>query len=73
MTLQAKLNKQALDYFPKIKNLIANANTFDANQMLSRIFQMINNTAMPVDTCTHKELTTIQDNYIKYFKFKGWA
>jgi hypothetical protein len=72
MTIQAKLDNEAISYFPAIKELIANSESFEASQMRCRILRMINDEVTPICELSDKQLSELQNNYIDVFKYNSW-
>jgi len=73
MTLQAKLNRQALDYFPKIKQLINNSADFEANQMRCNVIKQIMRLEEPIDKASPETIERYQFFMIQSFKYLGWV
>ena len=72
MSIQSQLNNEAINCLPKIKTLIENAASFEANQMSNYANNEMMNSYKSVNSMTSEELDSFQCEIIETFKFKDW-
>jgi len=72
MNLQAILNQDALNCFPKIQEHIKNANSLDANQMRCYTIQTCCNTTPCVANKSIEQIEKLQDDLISFYKEQTW-
>lgn len=72
MSIQAALNADSMKSIPKIKEIIAKAEPFEANQMEHRALQEMMNSLKPIVDMDGEELEKFQSDLIDVFKFKHW-
>ena len=72
MSIQSKLDAQAINKLPKIKTIIKNSNNFSSNQIKSATIRAIIDSDITVDTMSDKQLEQFQSALINAFKYKNW-
>lgn len=72
MSLQTQLNADVLAYLPAIKNIIKEAEAFEANQMSVVTFRECMNSNKAIDQMNAHELLNFQARLIRRFEFSGW-
>ncbi len=72
MSLQGQLNQAAIDCLPKIKEVIANAGDFEANQMEFMALRAMMNAHTPVSDMSAEQLDQFQNDMLDVFKYKNW-
>ena len=72
MSVQATLNAISMNSVPKIKEVIANAEAFEKNQMVYKTHHEMMNSSKPVVDMTSEELEIFQDELIELFHFNNW-
>ena len=72
MSLQAALNAHSMNSIPKIKEIIANADSFEANQMEQRALREMNNSPVAIVNMSSEELEQFQTDLIEVFSYYDW-
>ncbi len=72
MSIQAALNADSMNSVPKIKEAIANADPFEANQMEQQTLSAMMNSPKPIINMSDDELEQFQTNLIALFKQHNW-
>ncbi len=72
MSIQASLNADSINSVPKIKQVIANANSFEANQMEQKTLREMINSSKPVADMSSEELKQFQNDLLEVFKHYDW-
>lgn len=72
MSIQAALNADSMNSVPKIKEVIANAESFEANQMEQKALSAMMNSTKPIVDMNNEELERFQTDLIDVFKHYGW-
>lgn len=73
MGVQENLNKEAIDYLPTIKELIAKAEPFEANQMKCKAIHEMLSSSQPVASMNADELKCFQMRLVSTFKHNEWV
>jgi len=72
MSIQAALNADSMNSVPKIKEVIANADSFEANQMEQKTLRAMMNSSKPVVDMNSEELDLFQTELLDVFKHNEW-
>ena len=72
MSLQAALNADSMDSIPRIKEIIANADTFEANQMEQKALREMMNSPVAIVNMSSEELDKFQTDLIEVFAYHDW-
>ena len=72
MSIQAALNADSMNGVPKIKEVIANADSFEANQMEQRTLRAMMDSSKPVVDMSSEELEQFQTELLDVFKHYDW-
>ena len=72
MSIQSILNQEAIDFLPAIKELMNNANKFEANQMRCLTLRKCGNLNKSLIDMTDSEIKEFEDDLISIFKFHEW-
>tara|TARA_R110001599_G_C11887448_1_gene624744 strand:- start:33 stop:254 length:222 start_codon:yes stop_codon:yes gene_type:complete len=72
MSIQSKLNAQAINKLPKIQAVINNSDNFSSNQIKSATIRAIIDCDITIDTMSDKQIDQFEDGLIRAFKYKNW-
>jgi hypothetical protein len=72
MSVQAALNDESMNCVPKIKEVIATAESFEANQMEQSTLRAMMNSSIRIVDMNEDQLETFQTDCIHYFKHMKW-
>lgn len=72
MSIQAALNADSMNSVPKIKEVIANADSFEANQMEQKTLRAMMDSPKPVVDMSSEELEQFQTELLDVFKHYEW-
>jgi len=72
VSIQAQFNQECIDMLPIIKQKIAVAKSFDANQMFCKTLREAGNSSKPICEMNDNELMLFQLELIRIFKHCEW-
>ncbi|MGO3422676.1 MAG: hypothetical protein ACTIMZ_09480 [Pseudoalteromonas distincta] len=72
MSIQAALNADSMNSVPKISEIIAKAESFEANQMEQSTLRAMMNSPVAIVDMDNEQLEKFQTDSIEYFKHMGW-
>lgn len=72
MSIQAALNADSMNSVPKISEIIAKAESFEANQMEQSTLRAMMNSPVAIVDMDNEQLEKFQTDFIEYFKHMGW-
>lgn len=72
MGLQAIIDQDVFNFFPKINSCIDKAESFEANQMQQKTLQRVLNMCTPLDQLTTSQVESLESDLIEVFKFNEW-
>ena len=72
MSIQSKLNAQAIDKLTAIKSVISNSDQFAANQIKNATIRAMIDSDTDIDSMSDKQVEQFEDGLIRAFKYKNW-
>lgn len=72
MSIQSKLDQQAFNLLPLIKEEISKAAEFEAHQMIHKTLYQVLNNSQALEDMSDSDLEEFQADLLEIFKFKGW-
>ena len=72
MSIQSQLNQDAIEMLPLVKAAIANAGTFEGNQMHCYTIRECLNSQTPIAFMSGSELQEFQNNLLDVFNKNNW-
>jgi hypothetical protein len=72
MSIQSKFNSEALDYVPRIKRAIDDADSFSSSQMQSKTISAMLNSEIAIARMDDTQLAEFEGALLTTFKFNKW-
>ena len=73
MSAQAALNNDSMNCVPLIKDTIAKAESFEANQMEQSTLRAMMNSPVAIVDMDKEQLEKFQTDSVEYFKHMNWV
>ena len=72
MSIQAQLNKAALELVPVVNEHIKKSGAFESNQMINVVLREAMNSDVSLDSMSTEQLEKFQESLIERFKNNNW-